>query len=629
MKKTVITALLLAILTLLVSCEITLPFGDSSDTTPTPKKDGYIIIAPEAQIKEHHIDYSIFAVKKGLRDGGFNDPKSISDAKSYSGNLYEVLIGQTNRPLSSEAYALIPEDASDAYVFSVLIKNGDIAICANSDTAYKIAAKWFSANIVNKDIPTEYSAVMFTTEDVYAAEGNEATCFEIAKLYSGLFIGEVALNGVPLESFRDDVYSYTINISVRDSIPDLTVSCPAFVKCDLKPASESDPAATVTVTSSDGSSSATYTFDFIKDEVTVMTNASVEKVYGGRDAIVVIVHDDGTKETVNYLSASFSSNDLVGTIGLIANKIATQDSDGDWSLNMTEVAYWRNILRTGRFDIANHSLTHKFWGISNEAESGYYLDSSGNMHEYSYEAGRITDEVVLSKELLQQAFPNEDILAFIKPGFGRVTDENGTTGMTQISDVAYRIIAEHYVGMRDTGGGVNEIPVTNILKVSSHTVRGTDTASTWQNQVNQAIQKNGMIVFLFHTIIDNPSDTSLSGKTSETDKFFSWLGDQKAEGTVWNTYLDDAMRYVTEYEHAELDVKDHGDRIVVSVTDDLDDDIYNHPLTVKIPVPENVDKLTVKNGAVEEDLEIHVKGGIRFVLVDVIPDGDSVVIYTK
>ena len=616
---------------MLVSCEITLPWGgtDTPDPVPTPKKDGYIIIAPEAQMKEHHIDYSIFAIKKGIRDGGFKDPKSISDSATYSGNLYEVLVGQTNRPLSDEAYALLPSDVNDAYVFSVIVKNGDIAICANSDTAYKIASKWFAANVIKEDMPTEYSAVMFTTEDVYAAEGNEATCYEIEKLYSGIFIGEVSIGGVALGSFRDDVCDYTIGLTVRDKIPTLDISCPAFMGCEITSASENNPVATATLTSKDGKKCITYTFTFVKDEVTTMTSASVEKVYGGRDAIVVIVHDDGTKETVNYLSASFSANNLVGTIGLIANKIATQSSSGEWSLNMSEVAYWRNILKTGNFDIANHSLTHKFWGISNEAESGYYLDSSGNLHTYSYEAGRITDEVVLSKELLKQAFPNEDILAFIKPGFGRVSDENGTTGMTQISNVAYQIIAENYVGMRDTGGGVNEIPVTNILKVSSHTVKGSDTAFTWQGQVNEAKNKNGMIVFLFHTIVDNPSDTSLSAKTSETDVFFDWLGKENSNGTVWNAYLDDAMRYVTEYEHAQLDVKDYGDRIVVSVTDDLDDDIYNHPLTVKIPVPDNTETLTVKNGVVEQNLEILTRGGVRYVLVDVIPDGDSVVIYTK
>lgn len=629
MKKYAFSTLLIALSILLISCSFDLPFIGSGNNAP--KKDGYIIVSPEDVSEEHYMEYCVSSIRRGLRAGGINEPETITDADTYNGNLYELLVGQTNRPLSDEAYAMLPRDIGDeSHVFSVLIKNGDIAICASSETAYKIASKWFSANVVGTDMPLEYSAVMFTTEQIYEAEGNEATCYEISKLYSELFIDGVMLDGTALESFSPGVYEYDIHITVRESIPTLTVSCPAFIKCNVTQGVDTDnPSATATITSKDGKSSATYTFNFIKESESTVMGAKIEKVYGGRDSIVVIVHDDGTKDTVNYMVDQFETHDLVGTIGLIASKIATQ-SGGTWRLNQAEVSYWQSILNTGRFDIANHSLTHSFWGVSNEAESGYYLDASGDLHEYSFKAGKITDEVVLSKELLLEAFPNEDIMAFIKPGFGRVSDANGTTGMTQISDVAYEIIAEHYIGMRDTGGGVTEIPVPNILKVSSHTVRGTDTAETWMGEVNKAISKNGMLVFLFHTILDDPKSTSLSGKMSETDEFFGWLGEQKADGKVWNTHLDVAMRYVEEYKHATLNTKDYGDRIEVSITDSLDDDIYNHALTVNIPIPEEVTSVVAEfaDGS-EQTLEIIARGLNRYVLVDIVPDSGTVTLHTN
>ena len=630
MKIRIFPLILLTLSMILVSCNISLPFGDSNEDK-VPKKDGYIVISPSDVAKEEYMDDAAFSVKRGLRVAGISEPETITDDDSYDGNLYEVLLGQTNRPLSNEAHAMLPTYTDDdMHVFSVLIKNGDVAICASTETAYTVASKWFCANVVTQDMPMEYSAVMFTTQSIYEKEGNNATCYDASSLASDLLIEGVSLNGTALDSFDAGVFEYDIILNVRDSIPTLSLACPSFIGCSIESISGDAPAAIATVTSKDGSKSLTYKFNFIKETVSTVMDAKIEKVYGGRDAIVVIVHDDGTKNTVNYMSDQFAAHDLVGTIGLIVNKIATQSTNGTWKLNPAEVSYWQSVLNTGRFDIANHSLTHSFWGISNEDESGYYLDASGNLHEYSYKAGRITDEVVLSKQLLQQAFPGEDVLAFIKPGFGRVTDANGTTGMTQISDVAYSILAEHYIGMRDTGGGATDIPVPNIFKLSSHTVRESDTAETWKSQVNKAANKNGMVVFLFHTIVDEPTPGSLTGRTAETDAFFGWLGEQKADGKIWNTYLDTAMKYVEEYKNAVLDVKDYGDRIEIAVTDNLDNDIYDHPLTVKVPVHSSITSVTAEYpDGTESELEILSDDDDLYVQIDVVPDSEAIILHTN
>ena len=123
----------------------------------------------------------------------------------------------------------------------------------------------------------------------------------------------------------------------------------------------------------------------------VTLNATVAPALGDADATIVIVHDDGTKSTVEYMVDSFKENGLVGTLGLITKNLATKSADGEWVLKDAEVEYWQNILDTGVFNVASHSHTHTFWGVSDEAESGWYLDASNNLHEYSFEAGRITE----------------------------------------------------------------------------------------------------------------------------------------------------------------------------------------------------------------------------------------------
>lgn len=356
----------------------------------------------------------------------------------------------------------------------------------------------------------------------------------------------------------------------------------------------------------------------------VTLNATVAPALGDADATIVIVHDDGTKSTVEYMVDSFKENGLVGTLGLITKNLATKSADGEWVLKDAEVEYWQSILDTGVFNVASHSHTHTFWGVSDEAESGWYLDASNNLHEYSFEAGRITEEVAVSKQILKAAFPDQRVLSFIKPGFGRVSDENGTKGMTQISDKAFEIIGEHYVGMRNTGGDVDTMPFANTYSVKSHTVKNTDTATDWKSLTQSAQRTGGVLVFLFHHIENSPTN-SLRADIDQTDIYFKWLGIEKEAGRVWNPYLEDAMLYSEEMRTAKIDARLYEDRITVDLTDDMDDAIYDHPLTLRIPIPAGYDSVTY-DGKVIFPI---VKDGTPCVLIDLIPDSDTVTLWLK
>lgn len=555
------------------------------------------------------------------RDG--KSPKQQSDGVGKN-QTNEIVLGNTDRLISSEASEnLLKYDTDGLLIFTVKASGGDIAICGNNQRAVKIGAEWFIKNY-SENTPDDLNQTMFATEAEYAVGGASTAFHSIEDINSVASLNGITVNGAALSGFNPSTATYDIAISVRAAMPEIKVDCPAVSKATVNQATDDSGRATVTVTSADGKTSKTYTFNFNRNEYDVM-DAKIEKVYGGRDAIVVIVHDDGTHATVDYMVNQFKSHKLVGTLGLITKNLVTgKSSSGRWMLKTSEVNYWKSILNTGVFDVASHSHTHTFWGISDEAESGWYLDSSGNLHQYSYEAGRITEEVAGSKEILISAF-GQKVMAFIKPGFGRVSDENGTGGMTQISDKAFEIIAENYIGMRNTGGGVETIPATNVYSINSHTVKAEDTAKTWQGQVNSAISSNGMIVFLFHQITNNAS--GLTANQSETDVFFEWLGDKNADGTVWNTYLTDAILYTEEYKNSNLSVIDNGETITVNLTHDMDNEVYNHELTVRIPIPTDSQTVSVKpEGGRAVDYEVESDASGRYILLDIVPNSKTITI---
>ena len=298
--------------------------------------------------------------------------------------------------------------------------------------------------------------------------------------------------------------------------------------------------------------------------------ATLEKVRGGLDATVVIVHDDGDLATCRYLLSEYEKNGLSGTIAMVADRII-KSPNGE--LDTETIAEWQTLLDSGRFSISCHSLTHKFWGLTDEEEDGF-IDNGGEGIPYHYEAGRITREVRDAGELLRAAFPSQRVRAFVKPGFGR--HKNGI----QISEKAYEIIKRYYVAMRNTGGGVESIPPLSPYNIRSYMVRGGESADDWIPYTETAIDQHGMIVYLFHNIKDNAS--TLTVAKSEASRLFEHIGKRLGEGKIHVTTLEEAALYGEELRVARLTLTEEGDAVTLSLDTGLDPDVYDLPLTVRI-----------------------------------------------
>ncbi len=336
--------------------------------------------------------------------------------------------------------------------------------------------------------------------------------------------------------------------------------------------------------------------------------ATIERVRGGRRAIVVPVHDDGDYATCRYLAEEYEKNDLVGTVAMVANRVIRSPGD---ELNTEAIAAWQALLDTGRFSISCHSRTHAFWGLTDEAESGIRLDNAGNEVPYSFDAGQITREVRDAGELLRRAFPTERVRAFVKPGFGR--HKNGI----QISEKAYEIVRAYYITMRNTGGGVETIPARDPYSIRSYMVREGEDAEVWKPYVDEAIEKNGMIVYLFHRIDEEASGLTVAKR--DMSRLFAYVGEKKREGLVWVATFEEASLYTEELRAAKVDACETSDGIKVSLRVSLDPSIYDYPLTVRLELPPHYrDRLVTDDGR-----ELTAEDGA--LLIDMAPNTDILI----
>ena len=435
----------------------------------------------------------------------------------------------------------------------------------------------------------------------------------------------VSENGTAVEDFDMYMREYYKELAYGTEYPTLAAeanSASSSVSV-VNPSDENNGVGTITVTAQ-GGASAVYTFTYKKLDY-VPASASIMPIKNGFKSIVTIVHDDGDiSVTMPYLSKEMERNNLKTTVALIGSNVLNNDG----SIKTSAAASWQKYFDTGRFNLANHSWHHTYWGQSDEAETGTTSDGKS----FDLPKNFMTQEITVSGEKLREAFPNERVLAFVKPGF------TFPTGKPQVSEYATEKMKESYICMRNTGGASpNTIPPANWFNMASLMVNANDdytdknnhTAAYWIDEVDRTIANNGWLVFLFHNIRPDGQEGGLTVAQSRATMLFEALGDRAANGDVWCAYLDEAAMYVKEAQTAKAVAKDYTNsegKITISVTDGVSmldgngKEIYNYPVTVKVQVPDGwTYAKTVQDGRVEVT-KTFAENGKTYAYANVVPD---------
>lgn len=280
-------------------------------------------------------------------------------------------------------------------------------------------------------------------------------------------------------------------------------------------------------------------------------------------------------------------------------------------VNENNKATWQSYLDTGRFNIANHSYTHEYWGQDDTAESG----TLRNNQEYSIEDGKMTYEIIESGKHLRKMFPNERVLCFVKPGFSYPADK------PQVSQQAFDMIGTNYISMRNTGGDVESIPPKNWLSLRSHMDDQAEAADVWINLMDKAIQQNSWFIMFYHDISDS--------RQAEVTRFIDEVGDRVDKGNVWCAFLDEATMYVKEAQTANIESVYDGTKIIVNLTDEMDDSIYDYPLTVKVRIPSDWKDVECVQNDKTEVFTPFEENGINYVYANIVPDKGQAVLSSQ
>ena len=188
------------------------------------------------------------------------------------------------------------------------------------------------------------------------------------------------------------------------------------------------------------------------------------------------------------------------------------------------------------------------------------------------------------------------------------------------------ITSEYYIAARDCRGVIEKKTPDSYYHISSigcGNLSDMNTLPAFQQKFIEAASVNGWCALLFHGLDDDGSHSPI---TSELlGEILLYLHNNNDR--FWVSSLQNTTRYSKERDAAVLTEKEvERNLITLSLTDDLDDGTYNHPLTIRRSLPQkwNGVQVTQNDNVVSSDiLEIE---GKKYIVFDVIPDGGEIVL---
>ncbi len=253
------------------------------------------------------------------------------------------------------------------------------------------------------------------------------------------------------------------------------------------------------------------------------------------------------------------------------------------------------------------------WEILNQmAANGHEIASHTVSHPF---LNQLSDslqmvELLASKEIIEKNISGQKCLTIAYPYCVPARSE---------------ITAKLYMAARHCQQFVEGQTPADFMNISSITC-GTQgsliTADDFQKKINETIEKKGWCVFLIHEFDDGAGYSPLSTSVFKSSLQYCKINDNK----VWVATLADVVKYIRERNAAMLKENITKKSIELSLTDSLNNEIFNYPLTVRYQLPDSWNSAIAYYNSKPMELKYQKLNNKLYVIFDIIPDSGSVIL---
>ena len=308
----------------------------------------------------------------------------------------------------------------------------------------------------------------------------------------------------------------------------------------------------------------------------------VSEFYNNKKAAVSITFDDGIYSAAEYYNSLFKQYNIHGTAVMVS----------DW-VKEAEIPKWKALFDGGYIDLANHSKSHSI-KYKNDNPSAEVL----------------AEDITGGYDALKAIFPNEEIIAFAAP-------------WTQKTDASTaEIKKKHYANRGGGTGFVSSDPTeATLMNLPGFVVENSNTIELLNGKIDTAITNRQWFIHLMHGV---GSGTYNIDKTVCAEHF-AYIGSKSED--VWAGSLNEVLKYIYEKQNVTIETNWIREKAVsLSVSDTLDDSVFNFPLTLKVNVPSGWEKVRASQNGESITVNMSVEGEKAFVYVNAIPDKGEVLL---
>ena len=313
-----------------------------------------------------------------------------------------------------------------------------------------------------------------------------------------------------------------------------------------------------------------------------------------KPAAVSFTFDDSIYNATLFYNEMFKKYGLCGTAMGVVNNMKNADP-----VRQEEILNnWRAIFDEGYIDLGNHSTTHAV---------RYQADSP--------DAQTLKMDITDAYDQLCEWFPNQNPIAFATP-WGQYS-----------ADAAAEMAKRHYAN-RGTGGG--NVPVNPTeeqwFRLPSAVADNSLSVNTLNQWIDTVIKDKKWLIELWHGTEPEGTTAFTYNMTEKTyDEHLAYAASKKEQ--IWYGTFNEVTQYIRERQNATAKILwANPSNMAVTLTDTLDDDLFDFPLTLKVNVPLQWHGAVVTQNGKSERVTATLEGSRRYVFVNVVPDRGAAVL---
>lgn len=188
------------------------------------------------------------------------------------------------------------------------------------------------------------------------------------------------------------------------------------------------------------------------------------------------------------------------------------------------------------------------------------------------------------------------------------------------------VCGKFYIAARGCSGQIESSTPKDFMNISSilcGSLGHLKTVQDFQKITDSTATLNGLVVFLLHGIDNDGGYSPIT--TANLQGTLDYM--KSNQNKFWVSTFGNIVKYIKERDNISFkELSSNKSKITFTATHNLDNSIYNFPVTVRRKLPAGWNSAKVKQNSKSLNLQYVYGRNVKYVMFDVVPNGSEIVL---